>query len=157
MTVQQPRLLTQPFKVVPRGILPRFLNYFTYWISNGFFKKNHAGTNGGVTIVGVVLSAAGGLMIGFSFYVVLLLCKDSFILEKSADQWPLVLVGLFGGAIGSLIDSFLGAIFQYSGTFLYDIIFRYIFQYLPRCSRLSNCILIFYSHAQDWIKKRELS
>ena len=118
MTVQQPRLLTQPFKVVPRGILPRFLNYLTYWISNGFFKKNHAGTNGGVTIVGVVLSAAGGLMIGFSFYVVLLLCKDSFILEKSADQWPLVLVGLFGGAIGSLIDSFLGAIFQYSGTLL---------------------------------------
>jgi uncharacterized membrane protein len=69
-----------------------------------------------VSLLGLAISAVGGLVIGLTFYVVLLLRIDSYVLERSADQWPLIWTGLVGGLMGSLIDSLLGAIFQYSGN-----------------------------------------
>lgn len=67
--------------------------------------------------MGIACSAVGGLVIGFAFYVVILLSVDTELLRSSPNQWPLLLIGLFGGFFGSLFDSFLGAIFQYSGIF----------------------------------------
>ena len=67
-------------------------------------------------MLGLAISAVGGLVIGLTFYVVLLLRIDSYALERTADQWPLIWTGLVGGLMGSLIDSLLGAIFQYSGN-----------------------------------------
>ena len=75
-----------------------------------------AGTNGGVTLMGIIMSAAGGLAVGLAYYIALLFRLNSDILDASICQWPLILTGLFGGLIGSLIDSFLGATCQFSGN-----------------------------------------
>lgn len=73
------------------------------------------GTNGGVTLHGLLFSLLGGLVIGAANYFALILCIDKSILESSPPQWPLVIAGGFGGLIGSIVDSFLGATLQYSG------------------------------------------
>lgn len=79
-------------------------------------EKVPRGTNGGVTAVGIICSALGGLVIGFAYYVVILLSVETEVLRSSPNQWPVLFVGLLGGFLGSLLDSFLGAIFQYSGV-----------------------------------------
>ena len=61
------------------------------------------------------MSALGGFVIGFAYYVTLLFRLDADTLEVSTSQWPLVLSGIFAGLFGSLIDSLLGATFQFSG------------------------------------------
>ena len=95
----------------------------SYYLSINL-KKNElmeseflSGTNGGVTLMGIIMSAAGGLAVGLAYYIALLFRLNSDILDASICQWPLILTGLFGGLIGSLIDSFLGATCQFSGKF----------------------------------------
>jgi len=73
------------------------------------------GTNGGVTLVGILLSALGGMVVGLSYYLVILVRLDDDTLERSPSQWPIVFTGLFCGLFGSLIDSLLGATCQFSG------------------------------------------
>ena len=70
------------------------------------------GTNGGVTMVGLVCSLGGGLLIGTSYYIVLLLFG---VTDSCTPQWIIVLIGGTAGLLGSLIDSILGATIQYSG------------------------------------------
>lgn len=86
-----PRLITNPWKKVP------------------------VGTNGGVTVGGLIVSALGGLAVGFGYYLMVIFIVDSAILGRSPPQWPLIIVGLLGGLFGSVIDSILGATIQYSG------------------------------------------
>ncbi|XP_068082464.1 transmembrane protein 19 isoform X5 [Anabrus simplex] len=74
------------------------------------------GTNGGVTIPGLIFSLLGGAVIGLAYYITVLYCVDSTILAESPPQWPLVLAGAFAGIVGSLVDSLLGATLQYSGV-----------------------------------------
>lgn len=64
------------------------------------------GTNGGVTLSGTLASACGGFIIGLTYFVM-------------SPQWTLsqlliVPLGMFGGLVGSLLDSLLGSWFQLS-------------------------------------------
>ena len=76
-----------------------------------------AGTNGGVTTVGVVCSVAGGAVIGLTHYLSLLVLWREGLQEGGTrvDQLELVLVGAASGFLGSLVDSLLGATLQFSG------------------------------------------
>lgn len=74
------------------------------------------GTNGGVTIPGLVFSLLGGTAVGVSYYLSVLYFVDSSVLATSPPQWPLVFAGSFAGLVGSLVDSILGATLQFSGV-----------------------------------------
>ncbi|KAG2204821.1 hypothetical protein INT47_004096 [Mucor saturninus] len=72
-------------------------------------KKVPAGTNGGVSELGLAASLAGGAVVGLSAAITL-------ALEQSCHgfAWEIVLVGSLAGLGGSMIDSFLGATVQES-------------------------------------------
>ncbi|KAM8739800.1 transmembrane protein 19 [Acanthopagrus schlegelii] len=77
------------------------------------WREVPAGTNGGVTTVGLVASFVGGLAVGVAYYITQrLLVHD---LHMSDPQWPIILYGGVAGLVGSMLDSFLGAHMQYSG------------------------------------------
>ena len=77
------------------------------------------GTNGGVTPLGLVASGAGGLAVGAAFYVggllVPLVTGRIELALRFAAQWPVLVIGLGAGLVGSLVDSVLGATVQFSG------------------------------------------
>ena len=70
------------------------------------------GTNGGVTMIGLACSLAGGLLTGISYYISLLLFSAT---NSCTPQWIIVFIAGMAGLLGSLIDSLLGATVQYSG------------------------------------------
>lgn len=74
------------------------------------------GTNGGVSWVGLLCSILGGLLIGISYYIVILNTVDTAVLQLAAPQWPIMVVAGFAGLFGSILDSILGATLQYSGN-----------------------------------------
>lgn len=78
-------------------------------------KKVPRGTNGGVSPWGLFVSFAGGLLIGFSFFVGTFCFVDSQTFNESPAQWPVIILGGIAGLLGSVIDSFLGATLQFSG------------------------------------------
>lgn len=75
------------------------------------------GTNGGVTFIGTLCSTIGGLVVGLAQYLALIYFSDSVTLQYAPPQWPLILFGALAGFLGSLIDSYMGAILQYSGKY----------------------------------------
>lgn len=77
------------------------------------WKEVPAGTNGGVTLVGLAASFAGGVVVGMAYYVSQQVGVVD--LQLAPPQWPLVLYGGVAGLLGSLLDSLLGAHMQYSG------------------------------------------
>ncbi|XP_035003305.1 transmembrane protein 19 [Hippoglossus stenolepis] len=77
------------------------------------WKEVPAGTNGGVTPVGLVASFLGGLAVGVAYFVTQLLTVSN--LHLSDPQWPIIVYGGVAGLLGSMLDSFLGAHLQYSG------------------------------------------
>ncbi|KAM9705847.1 transmembrane protein 19 isoform 1-T2 [Menidia menidia] len=77
------------------------------------WKEVPAGTNGGVTPVGLVASFLGGAAVGGAYFATQVLLISE--LHLADPQWPLVLYGGAAGLLGSLLDSFLGAHMQYSG------------------------------------------
>eukprot|EP01091_Cochliopodium_minus_P005819 TRINITY_DN15710_c0_g1_i1.p1 TRINITY_DN15710_c0_g1~~TRINITY_DN15710_c0_g1_i1.p1 ORF type:complete len:280 (+),score=45.88 TRINITY_DN15710_c0_g1_i1:3-842(+) len=72
------------------------------------FKNVHPGTNGGVTIHGLLGALGGGLIIGISSYF-------THFIVTGQNSPTLIFVGTFAGVCGSLLDSLLGATLQYSG------------------------------------------
>lgn len=77
------------------------------------------GTNGGVTIAGFFAACFGGLMIGVGSYVSIksMTTSPTYVNNgylKSTPQWPLLYFCLCSGIIGSILDSFMGAILQYT-------------------------------------------
>lgn len=87
---------TDPFLITSRKSVPR-------------------GTNGGVTLIGLVMSFFGGVVIGIAYYLTVLYCIETNIMALSPPQWPVLILGGVAGLLGSLIDSFIGATLQYSG------------------------------------------
>ena len=75
------------------------------------------GTNGGVTLVGLAASVAGGVFMGAVFYVASVLSPTMPLSPSVAarTQWKLLVLGVVGGLLGSIIDSILGATVQFTG------------------------------------------
>jgi uncharacterized membrane protein len=85
-----------------------------YCFNITFNQRVRKGTNGGVTIDGLLAAAAGGFSIGLAFVLI------GFLTTQCAPDvfWRQLLVvplATVAGLCGSLIDSFLGATVQYSG------------------------------------------
>lgn len=78
-------------------------------------EKVPRGTNGGVSTWGLFVSFAGGAFIGIFYYIATIVFVDNETLLNSPAQLPIVLLGGVAGFVGSVIDSFLGATFQFSG------------------------------------------
>lgn len=92
LSSEQPRLITQPLRKVPKG------------------------TNGGVTIAGLFFSALGGFICGLTYFICTILFVEREALLHAPPQWPLIMLGTIAGLLGSIIDSILGATLQYSGV-----------------------------------------
>uniref|UniRef100_A0A8C3QQV5 Transmembrane protein 19 n=1 Tax=Cyanoderma ruficeps TaxID=181631 RepID=A0A8C3QQV5_9PASS len=71
------------------------------------------GTNGAVTLVGLISSLLGGMTVGIAYFITQLIFVSD--LEISAPQWPIIVFGAAAGLLGSIVDSYLGATMQYSG------------------------------------------
>lgn len=71
------------------------------------------GTNGGVSVPGLVASAAGGLLVGVVFFTTQWLLLG--VATEATPQWIVLPLATVAGLIGSVIDSLLGATLQYSG------------------------------------------
>ncbi|KAK3769459.1 hypothetical protein RRG08_027029 [Elysia crispata] len=78
-------------------------------------KRVPRGTNGGVSLIGTLSSVIGGLIVGLAFYSCELLMVQSENLSDAPPQWPVILYGGLAGFLGSMIDSVLGALLQFSG------------------------------------------
>ncbi|RUS77805.1 hypothetical protein EGW08_014422 [Elysia chlorotica] len=78
-------------------------------------KRVPRGTNGGVSLAGTVSSLIGGFIVGLAFYSCELVLLQSEDLLEAPPQWPIILYGGLAGFLGSMIDSVLGALLQYSG------------------------------------------
>ena len=79
------------------------------------WRKVPPGTNGGVTLVGVLCSIAGGLVVGVAYFITLLLFVGCASFGDAMSQSSVVVLGGLAGLWGSLVDSILGATLQYSG------------------------------------------
>ncbi|XP_078075898.1 transmembrane protein 19 [Mustelus asterias] len=77
------------------------------------WEKVPIGTNGGVTFVGLASSLLGGMVVGLAYLLTQMMFVEN--LDVSPPQWPIVLYGAAAGFIGSILDSYLGAVMQYSG------------------------------------------
>lgn len=79
------------------------------------FQKVPRGTNGGISTIGTLASCFGGLIVGFCFYVGILLGSPKSAQMESPHQYHVIFIGGMAGILGSIIDSLLGATLQYSG------------------------------------------
>lgn len=83
-----------------------------------FFTEVPKGTNGGMSVVGTIAGAGGGLFIGFIYWFMSVNIYDVINLDVQAivkvlvSQSPVLLYSLLCGVVGSLIDSILGATLQ---------------------------------------------
>jgi len=86
------------------------------------------GTNGGVSVIGLVVSLLGGMVVGLANYAMLIYTIDADMLARSPAQWPIILAGGFAGLVGSVDDSVLGATLQYSGNYIFFLLCLMIFE-----------------------------
>ena len=77
-------------------------------------RKVPPGTNGGITLTGLLASAAGGLFIGLVFWGCGCLTVSESVNTTAPDQKIILPLSLFAGLFGSLLDSLLGALLQAS-------------------------------------------
>ena len=66
-------------------------------------------------MVGCLASIVGGMLVGLAYYIAILLSVTHTQLEQAPDQYLVIAVGALAGAVGSTVDSILGAIMQFSG------------------------------------------
>uniref|UniRef100_A0A7M4EFF6 Transmembrane protein 19 n=1 Tax=Crocodylus porosus TaxID=8502 RepID=A0A7M4EFF6_CROPO len=76
------------------------------------WEKVPIGTNGGITVIGLISSLLGGTVVGVAYFIT----QQIFVsdLDISAPQWPIIMFGAAAGLLGSIVDSYLGATMQYS-------------------------------------------
>lgn len=55
-------------------------------------------------------------MVGAAYFVTQLLLVND--LHMADPQWPIIMYGGVAGLLGSMLDSFLGAHMQYSGSYI---------------------------------------
>merc|ERR1719369_1834130 len=79
------------------------------------FQRVPKGTNGGVTFIGLLSSVVGGLVIGFAYYLGVMMSAASVDMEVAPNQMLVIVAGGLGGLLGSVLDSLLGASLQFSG------------------------------------------
>ena len=79
------------------------------------WRRVPPGTNGGVTLVGVLCSFAGGMVVGVAYFLGLLLFVGCDSFEDFISQSWVIVIGGLSGLWGSVLDSLLGATVQYSG------------------------------------------
>uniref|UniRef100_A0A8B9Q4U4 Transmembrane protein 19 n=1 Tax=Apteryx owenii TaxID=8824 RepID=A0A8B9Q4U4_APTOW len=79
------------------------------------WERVPVGTNGGITLVGLLSSLLGGMVVGAAYFITQLLFVSD--LDISAPQWPIIVFGAAAGLLGSIVDSYLGATMQYSVHF----------------------------------------
>jgi hypothetical protein len=101
-----------------------------------FDQRVQKGTNGGVTIDGLLAAAAAGFSIGLAFVLI------GFLTTQCASDifWRQLLViplATAAGLCGSLIDSILGATVQYSG---FCSVRKKVFH--PRLFEICKCLHI---------------
>lgn len=77
-------------------------------VTSLFLRSVPPGTNGGMSLIGTIASAAGGSFIGLIYYA-----YDAIFIH-SPNQSPIIYFGLYCGVLGSLLDSILGATLQAS-------------------------------------------
>jgi len=80
-------------------------------VTTFFIQTVPPGTNGGMSIVGTLASAAGGIFIGLTFYA-LSLFGGAEDVPPETSQFPMVYLGCICGVLGSLFDSILGGSLQ---------------------------------------------
>ncbi|XP_077513993.1 transmembrane protein 19 [Amblyomma americanum] len=80
------------------------------------FERVPRGTNGGISVEGLLFSGLGGAFIGLVYYISMALFVGPGRLQAAAAQWLVILVGTLAGFLGSLLDSFLGATLQFTGV-----------------------------------------
>jgi uncharacterized membrane protein len=78
-------------------------------ITSFFTKQVPPGTNGAMSLLGTVASAAGGCCIGLLFWLMSFTNPDQDIDQK---QYPMVVFASICGLLGSIFDSLLGATLQ---------------------------------------------
>lgn len=74
-------------------------------------RRVEPGTSGGITLVGLLASAAGGTLIGAAIWFFAWISGEALIIQ-TGWWWQWLMAGLFGGLLGSLVDSLLGAAWQ---------------------------------------------
>lgn len=74
--------------------------------------------------MGIISSFLGGMFVGVAYFVSQLIFVSD--LDISAPQWPIIVFGGMAGLLGSMIDSYLGATMQYSGTFFFVCEINYL-------------------------------
>ncbi|KMY99381.1 uncharacterized protein Dsimw501_GD28668 [Drosophila simulans] len=79
------------------------------------WRRVPRGTNGGVSLLGVAVSLLGGLLVGFGYFVTVRYTVEAKMLLVSPPQWPIIVFGGIAGLFGSLLDSVLGGLLQFSG------------------------------------------